>query len=354
MTCRACGGDRLDVVFEMDPMPLAGAFAKTYEAALAATRYPLEWRWCRECGLVNVFPDIPDHELYGRYAYRSSQVPALVAHHRDLSAWLATRFPDTRRVLEIGGNDGVLLSQLPPGWDKVNVDPSDVARSSPGDWLGIGAAWPTDAGTFDLITSSNAFAHFSDIGAGLAAVRDALMPEGRFVIEVHDLDALLAAYDWPNIYHEHKVEWSATALVNAAGVHGLELVDLSRVPLHGGLIRAVFRRGERRYPQPGPSPDTTALRRAYLSRTPTGAHYAYGASGRATVYLNQVPEAVLAVFDDSGRRIGRYIPGTGTPILPGDNIRNVPAASSTLITAWPHAEDIMARHPEYRGRWVTA
>jgi hypothetical protein len=60
MICRACGSDRLTTIFEMDPMPLAGAFAITRDAALSATKYPIEWRWCEYCGLVNVFPDIPD------------------------------------------------------------------------------------------------------------------------------------------------------------------------------------------------------------------------------------------------------------------------------------------------------
>ena len=46
MTCRACGGST-DPVFEMEPMPLAAAFAESREAALAAERHPLVWAACR-------------------------------------------------------------------------------------------------------------------------------------------------------------------------------------------------------------------------------------------------------------------------------------------------------------------
>ncbi|MTV69824.1 hypothetical protein GM538_13775, partial [Streptococcus pneumoniae] len=81
------------------PMPLAGAFAETREAALAAERFPIEWHRCHDCGLVNVAPDIPDHLIYADYSYRASDVPALVRHHQAFAAWLAERFPDTRYFL---------------------------------------------------------------------------------------------------------------------------------------------------------------------------------------------------------------------------------------------------------------
>lgn len=351
MSCRACGHDRFDVVFEMGPMPLAGAFAETREAAVAATRYPLEWRWCHRCGLVNVYPDVPDAAIYADYSYRASDVPALVEHHRRFAAWLAERFPATSRFLEIGGNDGVLLRHLPKHWQRTNVDPSDVAAAAKGEWTTVTASWPIESAGYDLITSSNAFAHFSELDAGLAAVRDALRPDGRFVVEVHDLDATLASGQWDTIYHEHRVEWSSTSLMAAGDIHGLELVHLERLPLHGGLVRAVFRRAKPRAPQKPHKPSLTTLRRRYAQRAPTGASVAYGAAARATVYLNQVPERLDYIVDASPRRYGRYVPGTGTPIVPPSAFGS---PARVLITAWDKAADIRRQHPNFRGEWVTA
>lgn len=352
MNCRACGHDRLVTVFEMDPMPLAGAFATTREEAVKATRYPLEWRWCEQCGLINVWPDIPGDLIYADYSYRASDVPALVAHHSSFARWLSGRFPGTTTVLEIGGNDGVLLSRLPRHWDKWNIDPSDVANEATGDWETVSREWPvfTDARA-DLIVTSNAFAHFSELDMGLAAVRAQLADDGRFVIEVHDLDATLASGQWDTVYTEHKVEWSSTSLMAACDMHGLELLHLERPPLHGGLIRAVFRKAEPRAPQRPHRPSLTTLRRKYAQRHPTGASVAYGAAARATVYLNQVPERLDYIVDGSPRRHGRYVPGTGTPIVPPAMLGN---PDRVLITAWDKAADIIAQHPGYRGEWVTA
>jgi hypothetical protein len=62
-----------------------------------------------------------------------------------------------------------------------------------------------------------------------------------------------------------------------------------------------------------------------------------------------VSEPVQVVFDDSPRRAGRFVPGTGTPIRAWADV-----GDRVLITAWNHAEDIKAAHPEFTGEWVTA
>ena len=357
MTCRACGGSRLTLVFEMDPMPLAGAFAVTRAAALAAERYPLEWHRCRDCGLVNAFPSIPESVIFGDYSYRASDVPALVRHHREFAEWLTKRFPDTRRMLEVGGNDGVLLRQLPDRWERTNSDPSDVAADCGFPLLG---AWTqalgrAHRGEYDLITSSNAFGHFDGLGDALLGVWWALRDGGHFVMEVHDLAATITGGQWDTVYHEHRAEWSVPALSAAGALVGLRLEGHERLPLHGGLIRAVFSKDSPRRVTPPPAPDFRPLVSRYRSRRPTGATAAYGAAARATVYLNQVREPVDWIADGSPRRAGRWVPGVGIPIIsPPEFDRMVRPRERVLITAWTQADDIKRQHPDMPGEWVTA
>lgn len=361
MTCRACGGPTAPV-FEMDPMPLAAGFTVTRAEALDAPRYPLTWRECSRCGCVNADPDIPDATLFRHYAYAASTVPALVRHHAGFAAFLAARFPGPAplRVLEIGCNDGVLLKQLPRHWERVGVDPSDVALRAVTDYGLVNVPFTSSVaralGSFALVTASNAFAHFSGLADAFDGVARALASGGEFWCEVHDLDATLATGQWDTIYHEHKVEWSEDSLRTAAALHGLMWIGTERLPLHGGLLRVGFRRANRAYLAPEPAPrDFAPLRAAYAGRRapalPDGS-VAYGAAGRGTVYLNQVRPNVGAVIDGSPLRAGRWVPGVGLPILSPDEFdrANPPAA---LVTAWNHAPDIRARHPGY-GAWVTA
>lgn len=354
MNCRGCYGPT-DPVFGMDPMPLAGAFAATQAEALAEPVHPLTWERCRSCGLVNVEPDIPDAELFRHYRYAASEVPALVRHHAAFARLLGTRFPQRIvQMLEIGCNDGVLLKQLPAHWIRTGVDPSDVASAAATDYHLVNAPFTSslDLGRFDLITSSNAFAHFTGIADAFVGVAASLRPGGEFWIEVHDLESTLASGQWDTIYHEHKVEWSEATLRSVAGLYGLVCFTTTRLPLHGGLLRMGFRHGPALVPL-RELLDFSGLVTAYQSRSapalPDGS-VAYGAAGRATVYLNQVRPNVRAVIDGSSRRIGRWVPGAGLPILSPEEFGDPPAA---LITAWNHAADIRARHPAY-DRWAAA
>jgi SAM-dependent methyltransferase len=352
MNCRACGG-MTDPVFEMAPMPLAGAFAETMEAAEEATRYPLTWAACRRCGLVNVWPDIDDGILFRQYAYRASDVPALVRHHRAYAAVLRGHFPERIRVLEIGCNDGVLLRELPETWDRVGVDPSDVAAAAVTDWTLVperfSSSLARQLGRFDLVTASNTFAHFTAISDGIDGIAAALAPGGLAVIEVHDLDATLRLG-----------QWSIDSLAAAFAIHGLRLTGANRLDLHGGLIRAWFVKSSPFLGDPGKARDYGPLRLAYERRRDVPAYAemmrggsAYGAAGRATVYLNQVADLPLGyIVDASPRRIGRYVPGVGLAVVSPEHFDASPPRAA-LITAWNHARDIRERHPGY-DRWVSA
>jgi SAM-dependent methyltransferase len=349
----------------MDPMPLAGGFAATAEEARAMPRYPLSWLLCHDCGLVNVSPDIPDDLIYRTYSYAASTVPALVRHHAEFARVLTERYAGrTISLLEIGGNDGVLLNQLPDYWTLWNVDPSDVAKRAtqkyPGKYLLInerfGAGWNPSG--FDVVVSSNAFAHFSDIAGALDSVAHALKPGGEFWIEVHDLDATLRSGQWDTIYHEHKVEWSLTSLANAGAARGLRVNHVERLTLHGGLIRVRFVKNGQGTKVDFGEPDFYRLAWEYRHRNlpppPLLAHSAaYGAAARATVYLNQMGALPIDyIVDGSPLRAGKFVPGLGIPVL-SPEVFEQDRPETTLITAWNHAADIMARHPGYDG-WVTA
>ncbi|MFM8360978.1 MAG: hypothetical protein ACKOET_20690, partial [Verrucomicrobiota bacterium] len=130
--CRGCHAPAsgLVPVLRMEPMPLAGMFCPSADTARTAPVFPLTWVRCPDCGAVQVAEDISGAQLFEEYHYASSTVPGLVRHFRGFADTLAAfHGRDSRRTcLEIGCNDGVLLHQLPPGWQRLGVDPSDVSR----------------------------------------------------------------------------------------------------------------------------------------------------------------------------------------------------------------------------------
>jgi hypothetical protein len=226
-------------------------------------------------------------------------------------------------------------------------------------------------GALDVISGSNCLAHISNLYEVFSGAALALKPGGHFWVEVHDLLALLRGCQWDTIYHEHRAEWSEGALRRCLALHGFEAVETYRLPMHGGALRSLFRRTDQRHPlaskSPQPEPEMASLRHAYEKRSETPAAEqllalqaqgqriaAYGAAGRANVYLNQLPELRFCyIVDESPLRMNKFIPCVGTPVVPPNQLQHQPA-DACLITAWNYRDDIIGKNPEHAGAWLTA
>ncbi len=386
-SCRGCGtaAGSFSEVFRMAPMPLAGEFSPTAADARKAARYPLTWVQCNRCRLVQVKENIPDEVLFSHYNYASSSVGSLVRHFEKYAALLASEYGEQEKItiLEIGCNDGVLLNQLPVSWARYGCDPSDVARRAARENEGnytladrpfslqtvVDNRWE---GRFDLISGSNCLAHISDLAEIFAAAWRALRPGGHFWVEVHDLDALLGTRQWDTVYHEHKVEWSADSLRRCTSLAGFIRRRVDRIPIHGGSLRCCFEKQSPRVagnglPAERPATPFHELQRAYDLRYETeaarslarvvgkgGRIAAYGASGRANVYLNQLSELPFSyIVDEAALRSGKHIPCVAVPIVPPQFLLTDPV-EICLITAWNYQEAIIQKNAAFTGEWVTA
>ena len=382
--CRGCHAPSAGLVpvLSMDPMPLAGMFCRSAESARSAPLFPLTWLRCSRCGAVQVAEDISGALLYEEYNYASSTVPGLVRHFIGFSDTLASFYgrESALTYLEIGCNDGVLLNQLPPGWRRIGVDPSDVSRRAAvaASWRLVNRPFTPEVvrehgleGSVDVLSGSNCLAHITDLREVFAGAALALRPGGHFWVEVHDLAATLAGGQWDTIYHEHKVEWSESALIRCVCDVGFTHEATLRTPLHGGLLRVRFRRDPHADAIPNRAPEAESglneIQRAYDLRAETPAAKrlerllsegrpiaAYGAAGRANVYLNQLRHLRFSyIVDESPLRCGKFIPQLATPIVaPAEMMRNPPVAC--LVTAWNHRDDIVRKYPGHSWEWLTA
>jgi C-methyltransferase C-terminal domain/Methyltransferase domain/Putative zinc binding domain len=383
--CRGCHtpDSIFQMVMKMERMPLAGMFCPAPTDAFSAPIFPLTWIQCNNCGLVQVLENIEDSLLFSDYNYASSTVAGLVLHFQEYATFLKSKYSnqDSLKLLEIGCNDGVLLNQLPSHWQLKGVDPSDVAFKASSNQSHyhlynqpFSLNFVEDNGlenSIDVISGSNCLAHISDLKDVFEAAYLALRIGGHFWVEVHDLECLLEGCQWDTIYHEHKVEWSETSLLQCLLPLGFSHQETHKLPLHGGLLRVCFQKEE--LPQAVPIKESQIdakliqLRQAYEGRYQTKAAKillaeinqghpvaAYGAAGRANVYLNQLKEIRFDyIIDESPLRFGKFLPQVGTPVVERKTLTEKPVGNC-LITAWNYRDDIIRKNPDFLGKWLTA
>ena len=371
--CRICQGTSLKEVMDFGEVALAGGFLKASQIH-AERKYPLRLAFCEHCFTVQLAESVAPEILFSDYRYFSSQI-STVRRHFDKYAEDVFRFKP-RRVLEIGCNDGYLLSRMADkGAECVGIDPAaNVLESVKDDRLTLVNAFfgeQTELGRFDMIIANNVFAHMPDLHGATRAMRKALTDDGVLVIETHHLGAMVRdlQYDW--VYHEHLFYWSCLALAMHLNRHGLCIFDVQPIALHGGSMRYfVCHQGARpasravedlMRQERKEGLDSAGTFRKFAVRAACnrivlvsivqnivksgGTVAGYGASGRANTILQWCgfdASQITHLVDDAPARQGYYTPGSHLPIYAPDNPRAT-RPTYMLVLAWPYAEEILPK-----------
>jgi hypothetical protein len=211
--------------------------------------YPHDMLRCEACGLAQLGITAPSEEVFGlSYPYTSSTTRALRENFADLAteANALIGLSPEDLVIDIGGNDGNLLSNFVGKQRVLNVTPENIGKL--GEERGIphfqdywdkttAMAAVAAHGKAKLITATNVFAHITDPHAFVAAVLDALTDDGVFLIEAQYIGDLLRGVQYDHIYVEHQMWWSLDTLRALLKQHGLVVPFARTIDSHGGSIR---------------------------------------------------------------------------------------------------------------------
>jgi SAM-dependent methyltransferase len=377
VNCRICGGNSLGEVIDLGPMPLVNNLPLRPDED--CPRRPLKVVFCRECSLAQLTESAPPDEMFRDYRYFSSQSQTMVAHARDL---VARHVRPGQRVIEIASNDGYLLG---PAAERdaivLGIDPAEnIAACANANGIPTRCAYfnrqtarqlRDEVGPADVIFANNVLAHVPDpheIAEGIAML---LAPHGLAHVEVPYVVRLLASCAFDTIYHEHYSYYSVSALRRLFNEHDLRIVGVEEIPLHGGSLHLqIARDGEQTHAddmcaherQEGLFGDayyadfSARVRRladallAAIDRFHTVG--GYGAAAKAVVVLNFLslgPDRIPWVADFSPHKQGRYIPGTGQPIVePERLLLDMPEAC--VLFPWNIRDEIRRRNRTYTDR----
>lgn len=374
--CGGCRSGSLETIFDFGQVPLAGYFPKTDE--FSSPLLPMQLLQCMTCELHQISPNLSDTELFSDYRYVSSI--GMKSHFEEFASWFTSTQnpPLTSRIVEIGCNDGPLLTTLSDyGFNPIGIDPASnivqIAREKGlrviNDFFGKDALTKyQELQEVDFIISSNSFAHISDIYSIAETISNALTQGGKFVVEVQSFIKILEKNAFDFIYHEHKYYYTLKSISTLLGQFGLNLLEYLEIPTHGGSYRLVFGKNtpsssstiltalarEENYLKEREIGKSISKYKSELSRvdeflqmmTESGKKViAFGASGRGNMLLADLPytrKILPGVIDESPERVGRLMSQNGVPVISFEQI-NTQQFDVILVLAWNFLDAIMSK-----------
>jgi len=247
--CQVCRSTNLKSVLFLGYLPPVNQLHTIGIRPDEQPSYPAELLYCPKCHLVQLGLVVDPKVIFPKeYPYTSGTTKVLRDNFADLgieaSKLIGLKKEDL--VVDIGSNDGTLLSNFKDHSKVLGVTPEDIGK------LAIKKGIPTileyfrkevvekikkNYGNAKLITAANVFAHIEDPNSVLENIKSLLKEDGVFISESHYLYPLIKIIQYDTIYHEHLRYYSLASLNYLLKMHGLEVFHAKKIASHGGSIR---------------------------------------------------------------------------------------------------------------------
>ena len=392
--CQVCGEASLESILFLGYLPPVNDFHPIGERPKEEPSYPAEIISCDRCNLVQSGLIVDPKIIFPpSYPYTSSTTKALRDNFSELYRECVSmfKFGPEDLVVDIGSNDGNLLSNFKNNHKVLGITPEDMGK------IAIEKGIPTildyfskevvsrvkkEYGNAKIITATNVFAHMENVNEVMNLILEMLEDDGVFIAENHYLLPLIEMNQFDVIYHEHLLYYSLHSLKYLLEMHGMEIIHAKEIPTHAGSIRTYAAR-KGRYPVKGivksllEAEKNTILKKekreefkrkvvlvkhelmALLRdiKKSGGRVYGVGAPSRGTTLINYtgLDEGIVnCTLEIKGsHKINKYVPGTLIPVLEESKLFE-DQPEYVLIFSWNIASELMQKLKEkgFNGKFI--
>lgn len=397
--CRFCDTKLSQTFIDLGMSPLANSYIKSEDLQKGERFYPLHAYVCEKCFLVQLEEFETPHSIFSDYAYFSSYSESWLQHSKKYVDMITDRLGLTEEslVLEIASNDGYLLQYfLEKGIPVLGIEPAEnVAKAAEEkgvrtlvEFFGVETAKEiaTSGRKADLLLGNNVLAHVPDINDFVAGMKRVLKPLGIITMEFPHLLNLIRYNQFDTIYHEHFSYLSFTTSKAIFENHGFKIVDVEKLPTHGGSIRIFAAHKEndtvkttdnvekliaeeeksgicdinfyQEYSESVKRTKRNILEFFINEKNKGRAIAAYGAPAKGNTLLNYCGiriDMIDYTVDRSPHKQGTYLPGTHIEVKSIDEIKKT-KPDYLVILPWNLKEEIMEQNDyirEWGGKFVT-
>ena len=247
-SCRACGGDLLEVL-NLGDLRL-NAFPTHPSEIAKIPSVPLILTVCPLCTLVQLDRTVPADWMYRTYYYRSGVNESMIAELQGIveEASRIVSISALDKVLDIGANDGTTLAHYRARggaqWPhRTAVEPADnlqdrlVAHCEVKihDYFPT-VLLPTDH-QFKIVTAVAMAYDLEDPVAFFQGIRKVLHRDGIAIVQFQDFRQQIACAAFDNIAHEHLEYYTLHSLKGVIEQAGLKILHCQETPSNGGSLR---------------------------------------------------------------------------------------------------------------------
>ena len=384
--CRVCQSSKMVKVIDLGKMPPANAFLTRRELSKPEENFPLAVYFCKNCTLLQLRDVVHPKLLYTHYDYMSSASKPLADYLSALGRELADRFVDSKNdlVVDIGGNDGTLLSAIKDRCRVLNIEPAKrIAKISESSGIPAVNSFFSEKiadrilkkfGPAKVITANNVVAHVNDLNDLFSGIKILIGDKGVFSFDVHWVGNLVGEGGFDQIYHEHLCYFSLNVVKRFVESQGLRVFDVQLTDMHGASLRVFVSKNK---------PITSAVSRVLkeekkrkLDKLSTYVSFAgkvnknkkdfinlltglrkknkiivgYGAPAKGNTLFNFCGinnKHIDFIIDTTPIKQGLYAPGSRIPVFhPDEFTKRQP--DYAILLAWNYADMIIRKEQEFR------